>query len=49
MGKLKQKRQKAPLNSFPVIYLYCVDPGTDNECWVICAKGDPGALPFMRA
>lgn len=28
--------------------IYCrkVDPDTDNECWVICAKGDPGAVRF---
>ena len=26
------------------IYVKQVDGGTDNACWVICAKGDPGAL-----
>jgi hypothetical protein len=32
----------------PRVYLRCVDPGTDNECWVICAKGDSGATAFVR-
>lgn len=29
-----------------VVYLKLLDAGTDNECWVVCAKGDPGAVPF---
>lgn len=29
-----------------VVYLRMVDPGTDDECWVVCAKGDPNAVPF---
>lgn len=37
-----------PRNAYPRVYLRCVDPGTDNECWVVCAKGDPGAIPFLR-
>lgn len=41
-------RDPEPLNAYPRIYLRCVDPGTDNECWVVCAKGDTGALPFRR-
>lgn len=28
------------------VYLRCVDPGTDNACWVVCSKGDPGAVAF---
>ena len=28
------------------VYLRCVDAGTDCECWVVCAKGDPGAVAF---
>lgn len=33
----------------PVAYLYEVDAGTDNACWVVCAKGDPGARPvYLR-
>jgi hypothetical protein len=31
----------------PVIYLREVDSGTPNECWVVCAKGDPGAIQFQ--
>lgn len=29
----------------PVAYLYEVDAGTDNACWCVCAKGDPGSYP----
>jgi hypothetical protein len=28
------------------VYLREVDAGTDNACWVVCAKGDPGAVEF---
>lgn len=38
----------SPRNAYPRIYLRCIDPGTDNECWVVCAKGDPGAIAFLR-
>lgn len=30
-----------------VVYLREVDAGTDNSCMVVCAKGDPGALPYV--
>lgn len=30
------------------VYLRRVDAGTPNECWVVCAKGDPGALAFVQ-
>ena len=30
-----------------VVYLKEVDPGTDNSCWVVCAKGDPDAISFV--
>lgn len=30
-----------------VVYLRQVDAGTDNACWVVCAKGDPGAVAFV--
>lgn len=33
----------------PTIYLREVDAGTGNACWVVCAKGDPGALAFQPA
>jgi hypothetical protein len=26
-----------------------VDAGTDNACWVVCAKGDPGGIPVYSA
>jgi hypothetical protein len=32
----------------PVAYLREIDPGTPNACWVVCAKGDPGAIPVFR-
>ena len=41
-------KAKQPHDPWPTIYLRCVDPGTDCECWVVCAKGDPGAKPFRR-
>lgn len=30
------------------VYLRLIDAGTDNECWVICVKGDRGAVRFVR-
>ena len=30
-----------------IVYLREIDAGTDNACWVVCAKGDPGAVEFM--
>lgn len=30
-----------------VVYLREVDAGTDNAAWVICAKGDHGAVLFI--
>lgn len=30
-----------------VAYLREVDAGRDNACWVVCAKGDPGAVAFQ--
>lgn len=30
------------------VYLRLVDEGTDNECWVVCTKYDPGARPFTE-
>lgn len=30
-----------------IAYLRKVDAGTDNECWVVCAKGDPSAVQFQ--
>jgi hypothetical protein len=29
----------------PDLWVREVDGGTDNACWVVCAKGDPGARP----
>ena len=29
-----------------VVFLKEVDAGTPNACWVVCAKGDPGAVGF---
>lgn len=30
-----------------VAYLREIDGGTDNACWVVCLKGDPGAVLFI--
>lgn len=30
-----------------VVYLREVDAGTDCACWIVCAKGDPGAVAFV--
>lgn len=38
-----QKRRLATA----VVYLREIDAGTDNACWVVCAKGDPSAVAFM--
>jgi len=29
-----------------IVYLREIDPKTDAACWVVCAKGDPGAVAF---
>lgn len=29
------------------VYLRLTDAGTDNECWVVCAEGDLGAVRFV--
>lgn len=29
-----------------IIYLREIDAGTDNACWVVCARVDPDAVPF---
>lgn len=44
-----QQRKATPTNPFPVVYLKCIDAGTDNECWIVCSKGDPGAVQFERS
>lgn len=31
----------------PISWLREVDAGTDNACWVVCAKGDPGSRPVF--
>ncbi len=30
-----------------VVYLRKIDAGTDNACWVVCNKIDPGAVAFV--
>lgn len=30
----------------PRVWLRQIDQRTDNACWIVCAKGDPGALAF---
>lgn len=32
-----------------VVYLREVDAGTNNACWVVCSKGDPGAVAFVQS
>lgn len=29
------------------VWLYLHDAGTPNECWMVCSKGDPGAILFV--
>ena len=29
--------------------IYLRNVGTEDDCWVPCAKGDPGAVEFTRA
>jgi len=47
-GRGAQARWERKWQEFQMaeVYLKLVDPGTDNECWIICAKGDPGAVLF---
>jgi len=34
------------MNAMTIVYLRNV--GTqEDECWVVCAKGDPGAVQFV--
>lgn len=40
-------REKMGLKDGPVVYLREIDAGTDNACWVVCAKGDPSAVKFQ--
>ena len=28
------------------VWLRLTDAGTENECWVVCAKGDKDAIAF---
>lgn len=30
------------------VYLREVDSGTDNACWVVCTKSDPGSVTFVE-
>ena len=48
MGFNAKDMVTVPHNEWPRIYLRCVDPGTDNECWVVCNKADKDAVPFLR-
>lgn len=32
----------------PLVYLKEVGVGDGSACWVVCAKGDPGATPFGK-
>jgi hypothetical protein len=41
-------KPREPNNGYPRVWLRCVDPGTDCECWIVCAKGDPGAIALLR-
>lgn len=33
----------------PIVYLRLIDAGSPSECWIVCAKGDPGAVKFIPA
>lgn len=30
-----------------LVWLREIDADTDSACWIICAKGDPGAVTFV--
>jgi hypothetical protein len=47
-NKKPLRKVKLPNDPWPMIFCRCIDPGTDNECWVICAESDPGAVAFVR-
>lgn len=34
-------------NENELVWLRLVDAGTDNECWFVCNRCDPGAIPFI--
>jgi len=38
----RKTKTRAPV----VVYLREIDSGTDNACWVVCNRIDPGAVPF---
>lgn len=35
------------MNRKLVVWLREIDAGTDNACWVVCAKNDLGSRPFV--
>lgn len=47
LSKIRGLERQLAFTGEPV-YLREVDAGTDNACWVICAKGDPGSVAFRR-
>lgn len=44
--RIARERRRAP---DVVVYLREIDAGTDNACWIVCAKDDPGAVTFTAA
>lgn len=45
-AKLQYDKARRTIIAMPreIVWLREVDAGTDNACWVVCARGDPGAV-----
>lgn len=48
-SKLTYDKERRTIITQPrqIVWLREVDAGTDNACWVVCAKGDAGAWAFV--
>jgi hypothetical protein len=46
MERIARERRLCVGQIVNVVYLREVDAGTDNACWVVCNKVDPGAVRF---
>jgi len=47
-AKLQYDKARRTIITMPreIVWLREVDSGSDNACWVVCARGDPGAIAF---
>lgn len=48
-SKLQYDKARRTIITVPreIVWLREVDAGTDNACWVVCAKGDIGGVAFV--